>query len=276
MITDPGVYTITADEYHAHPALSSSGARKLLAPSCPALFRWWRDHEQAPSRVFDFGHAAHKMVLGDGPELVVIDADSYRTKAAQVARDNTYALGMVPLLPAEYQTVLDMACELRAHPAAEMLRRPGKPEQSLFAKDEATGVMLRARIDWLPEAVDGRITIVDYKTAASVDPAAFARSIAKYGYYQQAAWYISMVGALDLADDVRFLFVAQEKIAPYLVTVFELDEYSLRIGRRRNREAIEVFARCTEAGEWPGYVGADDVQMLSLPAWMEAEEEMSL
>jgi hypothetical protein len=30
---------------------------------------------------FDFGHAAHKLVLGAGPEIVVVDAERWDTKA---------------------------------------------------------------------------------------------------------------------------------------------------------------------------------------------------
>lgn len=273
MITEPGVYEMPADEYHAQPALSSSGARKLLPPSCPALFRWGRDHPQAPSRVFDFGHAAHKMVLGDGPDLVVVDADDWRTKAAKEERDAAYADGKVPLLPAEFETVQLMAQALLMQTPATLWGN-GKPEQSLFTKDEATGVWLRARLDWLPDASDDRMVLVDYKTTVSAEPRAFARSVANYGYFMQAAWYINMVGALDLADDVRFQFVAQEKTPPYLVTMFELDEYALRIGRKRNRQAIEVFADCTARDEWPGY--ANEVATISLPAWFDDVEEMSL
>jgi hypothetical protein len=268
-VTEPGVYEIPSSEYHAHPALSSSGARRLLAPSCPALFKWERDHGQPPKRVFDFGHAAHKMVLGDGPELVVVDADDWRTNAAKETRDQAYAEGKVPLLPAEFDTVQRMAAEQRRHPAA-FERGSGKPEQSLFAEHAETGVMLRARIDWLPAPTDGRMTLVDYKTTISAEPAAFSRSVAKYGYYQQAAWYLDLVHSLGIASDVAFRFIAQEKVAPYLVTVFELDEYALRIGRKRNREAIEVFADCMARGEWPSY--ANEVCTLSLPAWMDEEE----
>jgi hypothetical protein len=274
VIALPGVYEMPSDEYHAHAALSSSGARRLLPPSCPALFRWHRDNPQPPNRVFDFGHAAHRMVLGDGPELVVIDVRDWRTKAAQEARDEAYDAGKVPLLAAEYEAVQLMAAEQRRHPAA-FERGSGKPEQSLFTQDEATGVWLRARVDWLPESVDGRITLTDYKTTVSAEPAAFARSVARFGYFQQAAFYIDVVKALGIADEVGFQFIAQEKTPPYLVTVFELDEYALRIGRSRNRLAIETFARCVERDEWPDYTSGG-VETLSLPAWMDDVEEMSL
>lgn len=274
-IETAGVYEMPADAYHAHAALSSTGARKLLAPSCPALFKWERDHGQTHKRVFDFGHAAHKLVLGDGPELVVVDAADWRTNAAKEQRDAAYADGKVPLLPPEFETVQLMAAEQRRHPAA-FERGSGKPEQSLFVKDEATGVMLRARIDWLPEPSDGRMVLVDYKTTISAEPRAFARSVANYGYFAQAAFYIEIVKALGIADDVEFRFIAQEKTAPYLVTVFELDAVALDIGKRRNRESIEIFAECTATDTWPSYTS--EVETIALPAWLEQmyEEEMSL
>ncbi|MGW9447058.1 hypothetical protein, partial [Bacillus mobilis] len=49
-ITRPGVYDgIPEAVYHRDPvpggSLSSSGARKLLAPSCPALFKYDQEHK---------------------------------------------------------------------------------------------------------------------------------------------------------------------------------------------------------------------------------------
>ena len=44
-------------EYHAHPALSSTGARRLLPPSCPALFAYEREHPPQPKAAFEHGRA---------------------------------------------------------------------------------------------------------------------------------------------------------------------------------------------------------------------------
>jgi hypothetical protein len=46
---EPGIYEMSADEYHARPELSSSGARKLLPPHTPAQFAYERRHPQAPT-----------------------------------------------------------------------------------------------------------------------------------------------------------------------------------------------------------------------------------
>ena len=62
-LTEPGQYGgVTPEVYHADPvfggSLSSSGARALLPPSCPALFRHKQLHGEPPKAEFDFGHAA--------------------------------------------------------------------------------------------------------------------------------------------------------------------------------------------------------------------------
>jgi len=149
-VTAPGVYDIPEHEYHADPiaggSLSSSGARKLLTPGCPALYRHSVDHGNEHKAAFDFGHAAHKLVLGVGAEIVPVDADDWRTKAAKEAKEAAYAAGKVPLLVADVILVHNMADAIRNHPVASALFDPerGKAEQSLFWPDIASGVWLRS------------------------------------------------------------------------------------------------------------------------------------
>lgn len=269
-ITEPGLHDIDEATYHAQPSLSSSGARKLLPPSCPAKFAHERAHGRPEKRAFDFGHAAHRRVLGVGSETVVIDTDDYKTKAAQEKRDQAYADGKVPILAKEEAVIEAMAAALANHPYAGALFNPGrggKPEQSLFWHDADTGVDCRARLDWLPDLDRrGRLIVPDYKTAVEGDPESIGRSLDKYGYARQAAWYLDGIAALSLARHAAFVFVVQEKTEPYLVTVAEIDAQSLEAGRFYNRQARQIFAECTSTGRWPGY--SDDAPaFVSLPGW---------
>lgn len=273
-ITVPGVYDIPFDEYHADPvpggSLSSSGARKLMPPSCPALFRYEQDHGQGHKKAWDIGHAAHKLVLGSGPELVRIDADEWRTKAVKDEVAAVRAAGNVPLKPVEYEQVHAMAEALRAHPVASALFNPlaGRAEQSLFWRDEASGVMRRARLDWLPFGGSGRLIVPDYKTCHDASPDAIQKAIHQHGYFMQDAWYRDAVQALGLAgEDAAFVFVFQQKSAPYLVTIAEVDIQALRIGRALNRQAIGIYRECTATGRWPAY--SDDIVLTPLPVWAE-------
>jgi hypothetical protein len=264
---------IPEQQYHADKeSLSVSGAKKLLPPSCPALFKWERDNGQPPKAAFDFGHAAHAAVLGVGAELAVIEAEDWRSKAAREARDEAYAAGKTPILAADKVRVDGMAEALRANPLAAALLNPdrGKPEQSAYWLDPTHDVVRRCRFDWLPDTDGGRLLLTDYKSTASAEPKAFAKSAATYGYDMQAAWYMDVAHGLGLADDIAFLFVAQEKTAPYLVTVCELDTEAVARGRRRNDRALQVYAECSATDTWPSYT--TDVELISLPRWAFFED----
>lgn len=275
-VDQPGVYDLDAETYHADPvpdgSLSQSGAKRLLPPSCPALFRHWADTAQAHKQVYDLGRAAHGLVLGIGDPLVVIDADDYRTRAAREARDAAYTDGATPLLSVEHDQVQAMAAALRAHPVAGDLLAPGRgrAEQSLFWIDEETGVWRRAMLDWLTETTYGLPLVVDYKTCASAEPGAVSGAVAKFGYLQQDPWYLDGVEACGLAPHgAAFVFVFQEKTPPHLITICQLSPEAREWGRRLNRKALDTYRRCRDAGHWPGY--ADEVISVDIPGWADRQ-----
>jgi hypothetical protein len=270
----PGVYDqLPAEEYHADPSLSASGMKLLLDPGCPALYRYERDHPQPPKATFDFGHAAHRLVLGDGAKLRVLDYDDYKTKDARQARDDARAEGCVPMLPHDMDKAWAMAAVVRAHPVAGALFRGGRPEVSLFFKDPTTGVPLRARLDWLDDQRKGRAVLTDYKTIGTgVDLDHIERAIYDYGYHCSGAQYSEAVQALDLAgDDAVTTLVFQSKDPPFLVRVVQLPFDALKVGRAKRRAAINLFKECSDSGVWSGY---DDVAYAGLPPWAQAREEM--
>lgn len=284
-ITKPGLYEdIPDDIYHADPvpggSLSSTGARKILPPGCPALFAYEREHGRPDKRAFDFGHAAHAKVLGVGAPVAVIPDEALssnggtNTNAAKEFIAAARKAGAVPLKSSEAAEIDAMAEALLANPIAAALLQPGsgRAEVSGFHIDQRSDAWLRVRYDWLPHPRDdGRLIIPDYKTSHSASPEEFARSAANYGYPQQDAFYTDAARALELAEDIAFVFVVQEKTPPYLVTVCELDNVAKRIGRNRNRQAIDLYADCTNTGEWPAYM--DDVALVSLPSWYERRQE---
>ena len=270
-MTTPGFHNnIPEADYHAdRNSLSVSGAKTLL--KAPALFRHQQDNP-VHRDVFDFGSAAHEVVLGIGPGIAIIPATS-RAKADQeahkAAKEAARAEGKIPLTAEDHRTVLAMADALTSHRAAMELLAEGTPEVSAYCTDPTTGVLRRGRFDWL-----GADLLTDYKTAQSSEPSAFASSAAKFGYHMQAAWY------LDLAHDLghpatEFWFIVQEKTAPYLVTVCELDDRDIHRGRELNARALERFRDCTDTGMWPGYVRDDQPVTIRLPKWAHYDNEVS-
>jgi hypothetical protein len=268
----PGIHNLTADEYHADPvaggSLSSTGARKLLN-TCPAKFKHWLDEGEETKTVWDEGAAAHKKVLGAGPELVRIDADEWRSNSVKAEVQAVRDRGGIPLKPKQWDMVHGMAAALTRHKLAAALLSPaqGVAEQTIVWQDPQTGVMLRALLDQLrhPAPAGATFYVPDYKTAECAHPDKVARSVADWGYHIQGWWYEQAVKAAGRGPDVRFALVVQEKSAPYLVSVVFPDAEAIRAGGLLARDAINQYAECKESGVWPGY--SDEGVPVSLPPW---------
>lgn len=285
-IVEPGQYDLTDTQYHTDPvvggSLSSTGARTLIT-SAPARFHWERQHGRPDSGVFDFGRAAHREVLGKGGDTAVItgtgkDPNAWRTDddkaAVQAARDAS----LTPITPRDAERVHAMADALREHPiAGPLFARAGHAEQSFVARDPASGVMCRARIDWMPDVGNtGRLIIVDYKTTVDASDAAVAASMLRYGYHQQGAFYSDVLTWLELDHNRTplFVLVAQEKEPPHLVNVGCPTERAVEWGRVLNRKARDTYRQCEATGHWPGY--GLNIAKLDLPGWQVARYETAL
>jgi hypothetical protein len=258
-VTEPCVIDdLPEDQYHADPvpggSISSGGARTLLEPGGPAKFDYGRQHPRASTKAFDLGHAAHTLALGTGAGIVVVDANSWQTKAAKEAKAEAYALGGIPVLAADFQRVTNMV----------------DAEQSLFWIDQATGVWCRARHDKAIRDRNGRLVITDLKTCENAADAGIQKSVANYGYHQQGAHYSDAAVALGRGEDPGFVFIFVEKSPPHLINVVQLDDDALEVGRRRNAAALRIYAECTKTGEWPGY--DPEITEVGLPHYYPRQE----
>lgn len=277
-------------EYHAHHALSSTGARELLV--APLRFLHNQQAERAPKKVFDVGTLAHTKVLGTGAQAIVypdgtgndvfiaydeeageyIEHDNVLAKngAASTALAKAFeadarARGLVPVKRAEFDAVNAMAESVLAHAGARwLLQHNGMAEASVFATDPATGVEERARFDWLVLDGDSRFG-VDLKTFhGHATPHAFMKSVADRQYHVQEAWYEDAAEAAgEPIND--FAFIVVEKEPPYMTAVFSLDDKFREIGRARAQKARRRYAEAKASGYWPGH--PEGIQLVQAPMY---------
>lgn len=267
-LVEPGLYPDVPDEvYHSdRDSLSSSGARTIFFDS-PNEFR---NSPRVEKSEYDFGHAAHLYVLGKGAELVVVDAPDWRSKDARQAREEIRAAGRVPILIGDDRQARDMAKVALDHDLAGAYLAEGDPELSGWWIDPQTGARLRLRLDWLTRLPDGRWIVVDYKTSKSSGRRAFAKSAGEYGYFMQQPFYVD--GLRELGIHVAdFVFINQRKTAPYRITIARIDAADVDLGRRCNRKAIDIFARCMAADEWPD--DSREIPTVSIPTWTRYRAE---
>lgn len=256
-------------EYHAHPALSSTGARKLL--QSPALYRHYISQPEDPKPAFDLGTLVHSRVLGVGAQIAVYPAamlasnGAASTSAAKEWAAHQREAGLIPMKEDAAEEVLRMGEAVLAHTGARrILEAAPEREVSLFATDPETGVDIRARFDiYGPECAD-------LKTCRDASPKGFTRAVWEHRYDVQAEHYLK-VRELVVGDRPRFRFIAVESSAPYLVAVYELGEQWQEIGDVWAAHARKLYRMCADADAWPGY--GSEVHELMPPVGLVYEHQ---
>jgi hypothetical protein len=242
------------------------------------------DHERKPKKVWDFGHVAHHLILGKGSAFKVLDPEVCGLKAdGSVAEKPTMtsmwkdaekdarSRGLIPIHIDDHAKALVMAAKVLGDQEAAPIFASGEAEMSVYATDPITGIRLRGRMDWINHEYhnDGTVLIDDVKTSITANPFDLERQFYKLGYWMQRAWYEDLLILAGLAEKVDFVFTVVEKDEPHIVQNVRYLNSAIAEGRRANREAIDLYARCMETGKWPTYSG--EIVSIGLPAWAIGE-----
>jgi len=216
-----------------------------------------------PTPALVFGTLLHRAALEPkklaGSFAVKPEGMSFVSKEGKAWRDAQ----TLPIITEEQHIALSgAAASVAAHPAAAAILADAKREVSVFrriTRSNPEGLLLKGRLDIVATDSHGSTTIADIKTTEDASPEAFSKTIAQYGYAQQAAHYLDLLGA------THFVFIAVEKTAPYAVGVYCLDPASVAMGRERNLRNLDLLEACQSSGHWPAY--SSDIETISLPAW---------
>lgn len=278
MRINPGVYyDMPEDQYHArYPGLvTNSLLSKIDKSGAHYLAAIRRKFKTTPALAF--GKAYHASVFEPERFRTEFVVQPKFTGKGSVAARNAWKeehADRSVITQSDMHTITGMQGAIRDHAGARgVMDHPGHSEVSLVWRDPKTGLECRARPDrWIPETR----TIVDLKSARDASPEGFARSIYKYGYHVQDALYTKGADLLKL-NPRRFVFVAQEKVPPYLVGVYELDFESRQVGGWDRETLTEKVWECSKAQSWPGYTDnePDGVMSLRLPRWAFMDDDDS-
>lgn len=278
-VRGPGLFQMPADAYHAdcapEPSLSSSIARTLVEQSPQHA---WIAHprlgcrvepDRDPSRPKEIGTVAHKLILGRGAEVVVIDADDYRTAAAKAQRAQAYEAGHCPILRPDAEkadALADQVAEkLAAIPGCEGFAKA--PSEVVAVAQDRSGAWLRIMMDRV-EIHPTHAVIWDVKTGdQSAAPQGLGRRVENMQMEVQAALYTRVLASLlpRLAGRIRFRWIFVENEFPHALTVAEADGAGMEIGARKVAAAIHLWNRCRAADRWPGYPA--EIVRFDYPEW---------
>lgn len=283
-----GIYEdMPAAQYHAIEAASNSRLSRLVVS--PAHLRAYMEQPPKQTDAMVIGSAVHTLALEPHlwPALyAVAGVCSATTKGGAPCSnggsrylDGAWFCGVKGHAPDEAGdpglTVLSAesaercqrtAGAIRSHPRiSKLLEAGGRAELSVVWTDEDTGLLCKARIDWLAETAAGGVAL-DIKTTTDASPRGFERVIADRGYHRQLAFYEEGLRAHGV--ELRHLvFAAVEKEPPFACAAYRLDDSAAYEGRAEYRTLLRQYAALIEKPReaWPAY--GDDIMDLALPPW---------
>lgn len=259
------ILNVTEEEYFADPcavpSLSQSIAHTLVSES---PLHAWLEHPKlgkqpkVPTKATDGGHVIHKLLLGKGADIEVLDVLEYRTNAAKQMRDDAIAAGKVPMKRAEYGAIETAADVLRERLAERGYVFSGESEFAIEWDEKAYDgtVLCRGRMDHVIfDLAHERATILDVKKSANVNPRNLRRHFYDYGYDIQYQAYINALVALhpELAGRIDFTFLFVEIEPPYSIVPVQPAGAFREIGVSRWTRAVDVWKRCLARNHWPSY-----------------------
>lgn len=274
---------MSAKDYHADPcvtpSLSSSLARVLLEKSPAHAARLHpklggASSEETPA--MSTGTLMHAILAGSN-EIEAAPFSDFKTKAAREWRDGVIATGGIPVLEGAYKEAHAIAHAVRTRAAIGIDNTPFVPtaKHEVSAIWQEKGCTCRARFDCL-NITEHNADIWDWKTTNDATDRGIERSIARYRYDIQAAFYLRGLETLmpGYRGRTSFIFVFVESSAPYAVRRVVLQPSYLAAAQKKVSEAIDIWSRCLATNEFP--LPSPDTLAVELPAWLDdLDDEIS-
>lgn len=261
----PGLYPdVPEAAYHADPSpeisASASILKKLdrLSPehareAHPRLNPAYEPH--AASDAMEAGTILHAMMLDTPPPWRVYEYNDWRSKDAQNVRNACRESGIIPILAHKMESIEAMAAAYRRRierdfPALHAALNDPDTIKEATIITRINGVMCRSRVDLLPPQGYGFIADLKF-TGLDAPPDEYERTVRRE-YRYQSDLYPRMVQAVR-GDAPEFRFYCAEEKSPHGMACYTFGSGAAERNRARVDLALEKWAACLGANEWPGY-----------------------
>ena len=244
--------------YHQSPGVSSSTLRRFRQSQLHAM-----QEVVEPTPAMQFGSAAHSLIVeGENAfnnEVAVISGSPYTNANKQLKRDYEDR-GMLVITQDKRDTLFRMKDNL-IEEAKKFLNVDQGEYPGVFTKPYENAlywweqdVLLKLRSDVIRHPVvqpysDESIVVIDYKTTSDCSVSGFTRSIRRYQYDLQAAFYRRGYERAGFKVE-DFLFVAQETKKPYATKIFKMHDEDMDRGWDQLEETLGDY-KAVRDGERP-------------------------
>lgn len=256
--------TMSMSEYRNHSSLSSSDVKHASKSMKHfELYVLNKTLEDPSTKALDFGTCAHALNLENKIEFIEaldLNKNTKEYKAWASQQEDKIILDKKDI---DKLTRMKMAFD--ENPIAFSSVQGAHVEKCFFATKY--DLELKARPDVVKKLPNGHVLIVDYKTTTSAVARSFQHTIVEYGYHISAAHYIRVCSLdMDIPESCfNFIWIAQEKTAPYIVSVFQASRRLLEKAFEQHLVLLNRIKTAKENNVYDGYY--DDLVEIDLPNW---------
>lgn len=202
----------------------------------------------------------------DAPDFL----ENFQLPKTKTATQFKYIGNKPKISSEEYRTIKDSITYLRSRNIPSQLFKEGYHEVSIFWRDERTGLMCKCRHDHLNIRYSA-----DYKSIIDINK--INRQISNYKYYISSYFYLEGLrkikkvinsNNINCPDHVeinwwhkfleiehdKFIFVFQEKNAPYRIRCKILDKEVHEIAEAKTERALDIYKQNIDkygVKQWP-------------------------
>lgn len=227
-------------DYFSRPGLNSSKLKKFA--KSPAHLKAYESNPPKSSKAFDVGRMTHGLSLEGECTWKVVEGDR-RKKDVKEAVADAEGDGFVVVKQEDEDDIKGMALAVQCHETGTVITSdPERAELAGFATCPETGLLLKAKFDWIPAHGP---KIFDLKTIkeGGASPTQFMYSVRDFGYDIQFAHYLYVAQLLGMPKETM-TFVVVEKVPPYAVSVFEFSEEKKAVYIAHYHGLLKKYAKC--------------------------------
>jgi len=279
---------LPAEDYHADKTrMSSTAIRNILRSPRHFLLNWQGLEDEGEEKDhFRIGRAAHLFLLEPHKfkaQYVVEPVHQGFTKdgkpttsanalSVKEAKEHWLSQQKPDALIVSQQELDELVGMIEAvleHPQAAGLLSNGVAETTIRWTDEETGVMCKARPDYLSRIGD-ELHLIDFKTTRDIRAGIFANDGLKMGYGTQLAFYHDGVVKALGRQPTSITIIAVEKKPPHEAVVYLLNDDWFEYGQRFYKHALKIYKKCRDTGKFPAFQNGS--QMLSMPSRAQQDQ----
>lgn len=251
----PGIYEGMKDaDYRAIEAVNISSLKEMRKSEKHYLHELDKDQERKDA--FDIGNAFHYRILEPHrytDDVVVMPELNLRTKAGREEKQRIIDENPGKAIIKAYDDyrIKQMSHAVKRHKVAQPFLSNATMKEVVMVWEEGE-ILCKAKLDMVVEHPDYGLIIADLKSTMCASHSAFAMSVAEYGYFLQAAFYMKGAVANGLSPK-SYWWIAVEKEEPYGVGVYRCHNDDLHSGIQIYKSFLERLTDARNTGRFIGY-----------------------